>query len=171
MAKNIKDLKDSVKDESKMKPEMTKLDLPDVKDIPGQENIIPAPMGDLSDVTISSADEEGDELFDEDIDEDIDHENDSNVSAEEKNDLRISVNDKPTTDDANLRNAALDNTDDDGTPLNEGSFKNNISGTDLDIPGATDDDEDEDIGEDDEENNDYSLSDDDTDGHEPEDNF
>ena len=55
---NLTDLKDSLKDKNEMKPEITTIDLPDVKDIPGQENIVPAPFGDLRDVTISSADED-----------------------------------------------------------------------------------------------------------------
>ena len=60
-------------------------------------------------------------------------------------------------DDENLREAALDNHDDDGDELNEESFKNNISPSDLDIPGDELDDADENVGEEDEENNDYSL--------------
>jgi hypothetical protein len=60
-------------------------------------------------------------------------------------------------DDENLREAALDNTDNEGTPLNEGSFKDNVTATDLDVPGAELDDANEEIGEEDEENNDYSL--------------
>jgi hypothetical protein len=63
----------------------------------------------------------------------------------------------PEKDDINLLEAALDHIDEDGTPLNEGSFKNNVTGADLDVPGAEEDDEDEGIGEEDEENNEYSL--------------
>ncbi len=163
------DLPDSLKDRKSLEPETGNIDLPDVKDIPGQENIIPLPMGELADNTISSADEEGDDLFDNDIDEEIEEDSDSNVSSSEKNDLDISANDMPTEDDINLRAAALDNTDEDGTPLNEGSFKKNITATDLDIPGADEDDENEKIGEEDEENNDYSLGGDNDDI--PEDSF
>jgi hypothetical protein len=61
-------------------------------------------------------------------------------------------------DDESLREAALDSTDDDGTPLNEESFKNNVTGTDLDVPGAQQDDANEKIGEEDEENNEYSIA-------------
>ena len=151
------DLQDSPQDKSKMQPEMIILDLPDVEDIPGQENIVPAPFGELADVTIASDDEEGDGLFDDDIEGEIEEDPDYNVSASEKEGLEEAANDMPTEDDINLRKAALDNTDEDGTPLNEGSFKNNVTGTDLDVPGADEDDEDEVIGEEDEENNDYSL--------------
>ena len=151
------DLPDSTEDKEIMRPEIVKLDLPDVKDIPGQENIIPPPFGEMADETISSADEEGDELFGDDIDEEIDENTDSNVTTAEKEDLENAANDMPTEDDINLREAALDNTDNEGAPLNEGSFKNNLSGTDLDVAGAEQDDDDEEIGEEDEENNDYSL--------------
>ena len=140
-----------------MQGETTNIDLPDVKDIPGQENIRPMPLGELADTTIASSDEEGDELFE---DEDVEEKNDSNasnVSSAEKNDLDIAANNMPAEDDINLREAALDSTDDDGTPLNEGSFKKNLTASDLDIPGAEEDDEDEEIGEEDEENNEYSL--------------
>ncbi len=44
---------------------------------------------------------------------------DSTVTQAERDDLRRSANDMPTEDDTNLRRAALDNTDEDGSPLNE----------------------------------------------------
>jgi hypothetical protein len=147
---------DTPHDREEMKQQVIEVKIPDVNEIPGQENFVPAPLGELADNTISSSDEEGDELFDNDINEDIRNNSDSNVSRTEKEDLRKAANDMPG-DDENLRKAALDNTDNDGTPLNEGSFKKNISATDLDIPGATLDDADEAIGEEDEENNDYSM--------------
>jgi hypothetical protein len=147
---------DTPHDREEMKQEVIDVKIPDVNEIPGQENFVPAPLGDLADTTISSSDEEGDQLFDDDIDEDIKNNPNSNVSRTEKEDLRKAANDMPG-DDENLREAALDNTDNDGTPLNEGSFKKNISATDLDIPGATLDDADEAIGVEDEENNDYSM--------------
>lgn len=52
------DLTDSPSDQERLKPEITTIDLPDVSDIPGQENIHVPPLGDLADVTISSDDEE-----------------------------------------------------------------------------------------------------------------
>lgn len=152
------DLPDSIRDKKELESESSTFNLPEVSDIPGQENIKPAPMGDLADDTISSSDEEGDSIFDDDIDDDIEESNDSNVSEEEKNDLEVSAEDMPTEDDINLRKAALDNADKDGVLLNESSSKDNVSGTGLDVPGADSDDEDEEIGEEDEENNEYSLS-------------
>ena len=149
------DLKDSAKDIAEMKSEPVTIDLPDVKDIPGQENIVPASLGELADDTIASAGEEGDGLFDDDIDDENEDDTDSDVSASEIEDLEETENDMPTEDGANLHEAALDDTDEDGDPLNEGSSKNKLSGSDLDVPGT--DDDDEEIGEEDEENNDYGL--------------
>jgi hypothetical protein len=36
---------------------MTFIDLPDVKEIPRQEDIVPAPLGETTDETIASSDE------------------------------------------------------------------------------------------------------------------
>ena len=60
-------------------------------------------------------------------------------------------------DDAALSKSILENTDEDGEELNVSS--NDLSGEDLDVPGASADDDNEDIGSEDEENNSYSLSD------------
>jgi len=60
------DLPDSEKDKAKMQPEETILNIPDVKDIPGQENIHVPELREMADTTISSDDEEGVGLFDED---------------------------------------------------------------------------------------------------------
>jgi hypothetical protein len=166
---HLSPLIDSPEDREKLKPESAEIDLPGVEDIPGQENVIPPPMGELRDTTISSADEEGDSIFEENIDEDIKESTDSNVSAVEKRNLHIAANDMPG-DDENLRRAALDSTDEDGTPLNEGSFGKTVAPDDLDVPGAKADDDDEAIGEEDEENNEYSLGGDDNEAA-PQDDF
>lgn len=128
------------------------LNLPEVKDIPGQEHVRPMPPGEYADLTISSADEEADDLFD----EEDEFSDDTNVTKEEKELLRRSSESMASDEDEDVRKAALDKTDADGTPLNE---KVNLSGRDLDVPGSEDDDENEDIGEEDEENNSYSISD------------
>ncbi len=65
------DLRDSPRDVEQMQEEEVTLDLPDVADIPGQENIIPPKMGMFADTTISSDGEEGTEVFDEDDDEEL----------------------------------------------------------------------------------------------------
>src|ERR1700761_3573512 len=101
-----RDIADSAKDKLSMMENEITINLPDVADIPGQENIVPAPFGELADTTISSSDEEGDELFDDDNISD-----DSNVTSLEKRDLKRSASSNQTEDDINLQNAALDNTD------------------------------------------------------------
>jgi hypothetical protein len=158
----LSDQIDSEKDRKEMETEISSIDMPDVNDIPGQEGFVPPAIGELADTTVSSADEEGEGIFDEDINEELNESADSEVSKTEKEDLQKSANDMPG-DDENLREAALDSTDEDGTPLNEGSFDRNITPSDLDIPGADLDDDEESIGEEDEENNDYSLGGDDDD--------
>lgn len=82
----------------------------------------------------------------------------STISPEEAKllddiDLSSSTDD---TDEIELRNEALDKTDKDGELLNEEDPGDEFSGSDLDIPGTEEDDEDEKIGEEDEENNIYS---------------
>lgn len=152
----LSDKIDSPRDREELQKPAVEVEIPDVHDIPGQENFEPAPLGELADTTISSADEEGEDVFNEDIDEEVVESEDSNVTEQEKYDLMRTANDMPG-DDENLRKAHLDNTDNDGTPLNEESFKYNVTASDLDIPGAELDDANEEIGEEDEENNDYSL--------------
>src|SRR3954452_4365022 len=67
------DIHDSPQDEEKMRSETVIIDLPDVSDIPGQENIVVPQIGEMADTTISSDDEEGLGLFgDDDADEDTD---------------------------------------------------------------------------------------------------
>ena len=140
-----------------MKNGETTLNLPDVKDIPGQEHIHVADAGEFQDTTISSADEEGEDVWDKEEVTDAD----SNVSETEKEMLEEGADDMPTRDEQQLREAALDSTDSEGVPLNEKDSFNAISGSDLDVPGSEEDDADEEIGEEDEENNPYSLGGDD----------
>jgi hypothetical protein len=147
------DLPDSPADREKLKREETTIDMPDVKDIPGQEHVNVPVLSGLQDSTISSGDEEGEGIWDNEANTDTD----STVTDMERKLLRESAEDMPTNDDVSLRRAELDNKDDDGDLLNEKSSANSISGSDLDIPGANADDEDEDNGEEDEENNSYSL--------------
>lgn len=154
----LSDQIDSKDDKEKMQEENTQINLPGVEDIPGQKNFKVPVEGTLGDSTIASSDEEGEGVFGNNIDEDIKNDPDSNVSPEEKQDLHTAANDMPG-DDEELREAALDSTDEDGTPLNEDSFDKNISPDDLDVPGASQDDADEKIGSEDEENNEYSISD------------
>lgn len=83
-------------------------------------------------------------------------EEDANLS---EGDLQMLDNAGGDPDDANVQRARLDDTDDEGEPLNEESSTSAASGSDLDVPGSELDDADEAIGEEDEENNNYSLGD------------
>lgn len=69
-SKDTSDLPDNKHDLERMKKESAIIDLPEVADIPGQEHIKPAPLGDLADVTASSADEEGEGLWPEEKEND-----------------------------------------------------------------------------------------------------
>lgn len=143
------DLTDSVKDQEKLGPDPTIIDLPDVEDIPGQEYIKPPTLESFVDETISSADEEGPVKKKKTKNKD--------EAREVFNEEDQGLNDNTDSEDYNLRRAALDNTDNDGDPLNEEGFGEDVSGEDLDIPGADEDDDNEEIGEEDEENNSWSL--------------
>ena len=149
-----KDLTDSKKDKKHLKGDKGILDLPDVKDIPGQEHVRPLPPGEMADTTISSKDEEGTDLLDTGDEEIVDQS--ANVSDEERNLLQQASESTYSEEEQDIQNAAVDNTDEDGTPLNERVSR---TGSDLDVPGSEEDDEDEDIGEEDEENNSYSRPD------------
>jgi len=154
------DIHDSPRDQEKLKSETFIIDLPDVSDIPGQENIVVPNLGEMQDTTVSSDDEEGVGLFDDDEgDEDTDlvMGNEADVSTTERTLLRRADEDMPVEDDPRLRQAELDKTDDQGDLLNEGSLATSVSGADLDMSGADSDDPMEEIGEEDEENNAYSL--------------
>jgi hypothetical protein len=150
---NANDLPDTEQDKEKMKPETVIMDLPEVKDIPGQEFVHAPPLGELADTTISSDDEEGVGILDYDDDE----ETISNTNLNVTNQERELLTDESTAikDGGELKQAAVDNQDDEGDPLNENS--DDVAGAGLDIPGAGADDANEDIGEEDEENNNYSL--------------
>lgn len=82
--------------------------------------------------------------------------NDADISRQEKDLLESSQHSGDSADNQNLRRAKIDNTDEDGEPLNAGT---GLSGEDLDVPGAELDDENEKLGEEDEENNNYSQAD------------
>jgi hypothetical protein len=151
------DLPDSPEDEAKMKNEETFIDLPDVADIPGQENVTVPSLDAIGDTTIASDDEEGVGVFDLDDSEDFTEGAGGDVTPDERRTLADSEY-MPTRDEDNLRRARMDNTDFEGTTLNEGSFGEEHSGRDLDVPGSTDETRTDAMGQGDEENKNYSLS-------------
>jgi len=152
--RSTSDLPESKRDQELLKPDEAILDLPEVKDIPGQEHVMPLPAGEMADTTASSVDEEANGLLD--TDEDILTDRNLNVSNSERDLLQRSSESMVTLDDEQLNSGGLDDTDDEGEMLNERSDR---SGNDLDVPGSEEDDVNEEIGEEDEENNSYSLRD------------
>jgi len=83
---------------------------------------------------------------------------DADVTDEDLRALDAAEQNMDSTDSVNLQASSLDNVDEDGDPLNEdSSLSDDMTGEDLDVPGSSDDDADENIGEEDEENNYYSL--------------
>lgn len=57
------DLPDSPGDRQRLEPEEVLINLPDVADIPGQENVTVPQMGAFADTTAASDDEEGTRIF------------------------------------------------------------------------------------------------------------
>jgi hypothetical protein len=151
------DLPDSKEDQEKLQPEESFIDMPDVKDIPGQEFVNAPPVGTLGDTTISSDDEEGTKVFEQDDNEDLRRTGDeADVNRNERKSLE-QIDYMPTVDEDNLQNARMDNVDFQNEPLNERSFGEERSGRDLDIPGNEDETRTAASGEADEENKYYSL--------------
>jgi hypothetical protein len=125
------DLPESKRDKELLKPDEATLDLPEVKDIPGQEHVRPLPPGEMADTTISSSDEEANELLD--TDEVILTDKNLNVTNSERDLLQRSNESMATLDDEQLNIGDLDKTDDEGEMLNE---KSDRSGEILMFPGA-----------------------------------
>jgi hypothetical protein len=149
-------IRDDVHDDKDLSQELqneeTTLDLPEVKDIPGQEHIRPPRLKGFTDITTSSDDEEGVGILDNlNSEETLDPQ--ANVTPEEVELLEKSLNTSGVEQDADRLNAQLDNIDEDGEPLNE---QTDLSGQELDVPASEEDDYNEEIGEEDEENNYYS---------------
>ena len=151
------DIHDSKRDSEKLQQDKASLDLPDTREIPGQEHIHVAPLGELADTTISSDDGEGIGVFEDDTDDEtiIVMGSEDDIPKEDKAALETMDNmDVSEHDDAILVRGLPDDRDAEGDELNE---KINVSGSDLDTAIVDEDDADENIGEEDEENNQYSL--------------
>lgn len=131
------------------------IDMPEVKDIPGQEHVKPPRMREMMDTTVSSSDEEGKGILD-DLNEEETTDDTTNVTPQEKK--LLAQTDRQVTDETiDLQKLALDEIDED-EESNEKSDPLDL-GEDLDVPGSELDDEDEETGEEDEENNSYSKPD------------
>lgn len=149
------DIHDSEKDKAKLEPEETTIDLPDVKDIPGQENIHAPELREMADTTISSDDEEGVGIFGEDeaeyaserlpVGEEID-ENDLIISSDEEPGTTEEPDGNPDEDDADIidepsgndadvtedEKIALERTEQMDTQDNENLFEAELDDTDDD---------------------------------------
>jgi hypothetical protein len=160
---------DSVSDEERLKQDTSYITLPDVSDIPGQENITSiGPLGEMADTTISSDDEEGvqdgKDLLDDDDDIEIVMGTEADVTKEDLLLLGEVDQDMDMNDDELTSKEGLDDTDFDGDILNEGVSNSSSIGSELDIPEADGSEPDADaMGQGDEENNYYSLGSDDND--------
>jgi len=151
------DIHDTKKDTEKLQGDQGTINLPDARDIPGQEHIHVAPLGELADTTISSDDEEGVGVFEDDPDDEVQivMGSEADIPAEDKAVLETMDNlDVSEKDDRELMGSLPDSRDNEGDRLNE---RANVSGSDLDTSGIDEDDRNENIGEEDEENNQYSL--------------
>jgi hypothetical protein len=155
------DLTDPQRDQDRLRPDEGTIDMPEVKDIPGQEHVHVPPMGELADTTISSDDEEGvgllDELNEEEGDDEIIMGTEADITTADRETLERGDDYMPTRDEDRLAQASMDSTDFEGEPLNEASFGPERTGRDLDTGDIGDDDAMENIGEEDEENNQWSL--------------
>jgi hypothetical protein len=165
-----KDSSAAQRNEEKLKEdEESYIELPDVKDIPGQENIVSAGIpAEMSDETIASDDEEGiiegKDIFEEEDDTKIVMGTDADITADDLALLGDPDQDMDLNEDELVRKEGLDDTDLDGDPLNEAATDEDSTGDDLDIPDADNSEPDSDaMGQGDEENNYYSLGGDDKD--------
>lgn len=158
-ARDKMDLTDPKRDQERLKPDEGTIELPDVKDIPGQEFVNAPPLGMMADTTISSADEEGEGLFEDDEEDETDivMGTEADIPKEDKIALERSETYMPTRDEDRLQQAHMDTTDFEGEELNEDSFGEDQSGRDLDIPANTDETRTDAMGQGDEENKHYSL--------------
>ena len=141
--------------EEKLRQDGSYIEIPDVSDIPGQENIVNAGVpGEMSDTTISSDDEEGiregKDILEEDEDVKIVMGTEADVTNEDLALLGDPDQDLDMNEDELVRKEGLDDTDMDGDPLNEAAVNEDSTGDDLDMPV-------DDIDIDDEENDYYSL--------------
>ena len=130
------DIHDSARDERELQGDQGTLDLPEVKDIPGQENFKPAPVGSLGGETFSSADEEGDDV----LGDDLELGGKNNVSSTEKKVLSKTFDPSYDTDEP-IHALALDSKDADGDLLEEKGLDSDLFGEDLDDDLVEEEDE------------------------------
>jgi hypothetical protein len=156
------DIEDSKRDQKRLQPDEATLDLPDVNDIPGQENIHVPDLKEMADTTASSDDEEGIGIWNNDaLNEDLSTDTIGAAQQITENDLSINDRrklesnlDKEDIDDKETTDANIDITDDSvdpesdvrpdekevlersadniDTPDNEDLFRSELDDTDFD---------------------------------------
>lgn len=140
------------------------IEIPEMKDIPGQEHIHRAGLpGEMADTTPASDDEEAvregrDLLSSEQQEDDVDivMGTEADVTEDDLVLLGDADEDQDMNEDELIRKPSLDNTDADGDLLNEAGSEE--TGDDLDIPEPEESEEDTDaLDQGDEENDYYSL--------------
>ena len=129
--------------EEKLKQDGPYTVIPDVSDIPGQENIVNAGVDDEEGIR------EGKDILKEDDDVKIVMGTEADVTDDDLALLGDPDQDMDMNEDELIRKEGLDDTDMDGDPLNEAAVDEGSTGDDLDMPVDTDID--------DEENDYYSL--------------
>ena len=166
--RNTADLKDSQKDIEKLQQEQTTLELPDVKDIPGQENIKVPDFKEMADTTISADDEEGVGLFNDADNDDatnerigsaktlneddliIDEDDDAaEESLDKEDDLDgedddLNIDDDSVDEDSDVsedEKIALERSEDTDTYDNEDAFSSELDDTDFDGEKLNEDDD------------------------------
>jgi hypothetical protein len=118
------DLTDPVRDQQRLKGDQGTLDLPELKDIPGQEKRNPSLLVPPADTTISSADEEGDDVLEDENEE-------SEISALDKSLLDQSFDPSYDTD-LPVNQISLDDRDESGERLEESGPEQDLFGEDMD---------------------------------------
>src|SRR5258706_12949327 len=102
---SFRDIEDSKRDKKRLQPDEATFDLPDVNDIPGQENIHVPNLREMADTTASSDDEEGIGIW-----------NNDELSGDLTNDIfgaaqQITENDLSINDDRRKLESKLDKED------------------------------------------------------------
>ncbi len=153
------DLPDSEKDKKKLRQDKATLDLPDVKDIPGQENIHVPDLREMADTTISSDDEEGIGIWDNDEmandlsgerlgaatelgEDDLDSDNDKLEAKLDEEDIKltadadgVTITDDSVSEDSDVKPdeiEALERTENMNTQDNENLYRSELDNTDFD---------------------------------------
>lgn len=129
------DLTDPEKDQQKLKGDQATMDLPELKDIPGQGNINPSSLVPPGDTTSSSADEEGDNVLGSNDDE-------ARITSPE-NDLLNQYFNPPYDADLPVGEISLDDRDAEGARLEESGPGQDLFGEDLDDDLVEEDEESE----------------------------